>query len=153
MACVQVQQPGAANATKLHKPLQEDVNIQHLNTLHTNKWHHRTRPRSSQHLIMRQAIISQDFLLIPSNDVRIGRLVLNARQPHLHFLDPPDIEEIDITDAPQKNCNEIMFKQSASSIKAVVSKIAEWKFGKGDNDNFRVSTLKAHAYRMQNSGA
>ena len=85
---------------------------------------------------MRQAIISQDFLLIPSNDVRIGRLVLNARQPHLHLLDPPDIEEIDITDAPQKNFNEIMFKQSASNTKAVVSIIAKGKFRKRDNNNF-----------------
>jgi len=101
---------------------------------------------------MRQTLVSQDFLLIPSKDVRIGRLVLNARQPHLDFLDPPDIDKVLVTDAPQKNFNEIIFQESATNIKAVVSKIASGRFGKADNDNFRVSTLKAHAYRMQNSG-
>lgn len=100
---------------------------------------------------MKSRFLLQNTLL-PLNSVQLGRLVLNAQNPHQDFLDPPSgAHQVDSLVRPQENFEDILTLSRSSRLRSRLTALLAISHDHQHVKSASLTAARATTYQLVNS--
>lgn len=102
---------------------------------------------------MKSRFLLQNTLL-PLNSVQLGRLVLNAQNPHQDFLDPASgTQQVDSLVRPQENFEDILTLSRSSRLRSRLTALLAISYDHQHVKSASLTAARATTYQLVNSSA